>query len=234
MPERGNDGVMKRRLGGSVCAAALVLAACGSSGSKADPAKDLKTAKAATLTSADLPAYSATPYQPSGDVPAAVKKRFAECVHEPTTVFDDTPGAQKAHSPDFRQREHTISATVEIDPKRSDIDKGWSQLSKPGIEPCLEQLFESAVKLSAPDATFANASATRFNVGVGDRSVGYEIKMDVTTQGETAPADVNLLYVARDRAGIDLIADNIGQPLDHASEIALVRKMYDRVGTKAA
>ena len=238
----------------------VLAAACGSSGTKSGsgaknanttvsagasastttttpaptPAADLATAKAAVLTPADLPGYTPKAYSPSNDLPASIKKQFSDCTHEPTTIFDDTPGAQIAHSPDFDKGDATVSGEVEIDPTKADVDKGWGMLSKAGIEPCLQQLFESAVKASAPDATFSGTLTTRFDPGVGDRSVGYSIKLTFTAQGTTGTAYVDLLGVARDRAGIDMTALNIGTPLDRTMENGLLQKMYDRVGDKAA
>jgi hypothetical protein len=44
---------------------------------------------------------------------------------------------------------------------------------------------------------------------------------------------VDFVFVARDRAGIELDAFNVGKPFDRATEITLARKMYDRISTKA-
>jgi hypothetical protein len=219
---------------GCALIAALAFAGCGGSSAKADPKTDLANAKAATLTASDLPGYTATPYQPSGDIPASLKKNFANCIHEPATILDDTPGAQTAHSPDLKKQDATVSAEVEIDPKRSDIDKGWNQLSKSGMEPCLGQLFVAAFKLGASGATVGNPTVTRFSVGVGSRSVGYAIKIPATAQGVSVVAYLDAVFVARDRAGINLFTSNVGQPFDRATEKSLVRTMYDRVGSKAS
>ncbi len=74
---------------------------------------------------------------------------------------------------------------------------------------------------------------TRFSVGFGNRSVGYAVMVPVSAQGNNVVVYDDELFVARDRAGIELSASNVGQPFDRAKEIALARTMYDRIGTKA-
>jgi hypothetical protein len=219
----------------------LALVACSSSTAKSGetkqtgPAADLAVAKAAVLSAADLPGYTETPYKETDDIPQSVKKKFAECMHTDVTIFDDTPGAQKAHSSDFDKDGAQVSGSVEIDPQKSDIDKGWNQLTTPGVDKCLQQLLQAAFTLSAPSGTtVGTASLERFEVAIGDRSVGYTVKIPATTQGTNVVVYADLLYVARDRAGIDLTAINSTQPFDRATEIALAQAMYDRVGTKAS
>jgi hypothetical protein len=210
-------------------------AACGSSTKKVSPTADLALAKSATLTAADLPGYFSKPYQQSSDLPASVKQNFAKCLNVSLTIFDDTPGAQKAHSPDFTKNSASVSSSVEIDSHASDIDKGWTELTAPGTAHCLEQLFQSAVKLSAPNGvTFGNTTVDKFDVGIGSRSIGYTAKFSATSQNRSLAFYVDLVFVPRDRAGIELDAFNVAQPFNRATEIALAQKMYDRIGTKAA
>ncbi|HEY3831117.1 MAG TPA: hypothetical protein VGO03_02380 [Acidimicrobiia bacterium] len=216
-------------------AAALVMAACGGSSAKADPAKDLATAKAATLTATDLPGYTATPdTSSSDDTPAALKTQFANCSHEPKSFFADTPGEQKGHSPDFKKGNTTVSAEVDVEPTRSDVDTEWKEISKSGIETCLGQLFTAVFKSSASGVTVGKATATRFTVGVGSRSVGYAMKITAAEGGQSIDAYIDLLVAARDRAGVELDAVSVGQPFDRATEKKLVQTMYNRVGSKAS
>jgi hypothetical protein len=215
--------------------AVLVFGACGGSTKKVDPAADLAVAKTAALTAADLPSYFAKPFQKSSDIPISVKKNFAKCLNVAVTIFDDTPGAQKVHSPDFTRNSESVSSSVEIDPKASDVDKGWNQLTTPGVARCLQQLFQAAVKLSAPSGvTFGATTVTKFDVAVGSRSIGYTAKFSATSQSKALVFYVDFVFVARDRAGIEVDTSNVGQPFDRAAEIALARKMYDRIGTKAS
>src|SRR5437870_3778472 len=95
---------------------ALVLSSCGSSAKKVDPAADLRVAKSAVLTAADVPSgFHGSPHTNSGDLPAAAKKGFAKCMKVDLTLFDDTPGAQKADSDDFKAGDSEIDSSVEID-----------------------------------------------------------------------------------------------------------------------
>ena len=99
----------------------LSFAACGgSSAKKVDPAADLALAKRVVLTKADLPGYTGKPHTKSDDLSSTQKKDFATCVGLPTTIFDDTPGAQNVDSPDFSKGRASVSDSVEIDPKKRD------------------------------------------------------------------------------------------------------------------
>jgi len=219
---------------------ALTLAACGGSSKKADPAADLATAKAAVLTAADLPGYKGVPHTADSKIPAKLKSDFATCMGVSTTIFDDTPGAQKADSLDFSKGandEQQVSDTVEIDPKKATIDEGWQQISKPEAAPCLGKLFDGVFKESAgatPGVVFAKAVVTPFDVGIGDRSVGFAVNLSATVPhaGEIK-FSADLIYVPRDRAGLEFDFFNTGTPTDHAFETGLVQKVYDRVGDNA-
>ena len=223
-----------RRTSNALCALALGLAACGSSAKKVDPVTDLALANRAILTTADLPGYAATPYQPSGDIPASAKQSFATCLNVKTSIFDDTVGAQKVHSDDFKQATTTVSASVEIDPTRSDVTTGWNTFTKSGFDGCMQHLFDTIFRLTLPSgATVGTTTVGKFDPAIGNRSDGFEAKTTITYQGRALVSYIDLLLVARDRAGIELDTVRIDQPFDRATEIALARTMYDRVGTKA-
>jgi hypothetical protein len=213
----------------------VVLGGCGGSAKKVDPAADLALANAASLTAADMSGYTATPYQKSGDIPDPVKKNFAKCLNVKATIFDDTPGAQKVHSPDFKQGSATVSGTVEIDPKRSDIDNGWNTLSKSGFERCMQQLFNAVFTSAMPSgATVGDTTVTKFDVGVGSRSLGVEAKTSISYRGRSFVSYIDFLMVARDRAGIEVDTVQLNHPFTRATEIALARTVYDRIGTKTS
>ena len=215
--------------------AASALYGCESSSAKVDPGADLAVAKAARIKGADLPGYRERAYHPSADeMPARLKRDFANCLHVGTTLFDETRGAQTAHSSDFAKGDATVSSNVEIDPTRASIDKGWKALTLPGVGKCLEQLFQSAIKQDAPaDLVTTNATIAKFSLGVGSRSVGYSVKFSASGLGSEFVFYTDLLFIARGRAGISIEVSNVGKPFDRSTEIALAHKMYNRIGTKA-
>jgi hypothetical protein len=229
-----------RRLPAVLIVVALIaLAGCGGKSHKADPAADLALAKQAVLTAADLPGYKGTPHAPDDDIPAGVKKDFATCMGTSVSIFDDTPGAQKADSPDFSAGVGdtlSVSDTVEIDPTKGDIDKVWDPISKPAAEPCLGKLFEAATTqgaLDSPGVKLGKLKVDRFDVGVGDRSVGYAVVAPVSGPGSSIVLYIDVVFAARDRAGMDFSFSNVGTPFDRNLEKTLVQKVYDRVGTSA-
>jgi hypothetical protein len=225
-----------RRCSIAVFVLPLAFAACGGSSKKVDPAADLALAKASVLTSADVPGYKGVAHTKSADPPAAVKKDFAACMKVPTTIFDDKPGQQKADSQDFSKGQSQISDSIAIDPKKSQIDDGFKQMSQQGAEPCLAKLFQAVLAQSAsdhPGVTFSPPTVERFDPGVGDRSVGYAVKVSVTGGGASLVSYTDLVFVPRDRAGMNFSFTNVGVPFDRSVETGLAQMVYDRVGDKA-
>jgi len=230
---------MWRRHSAIVLMTALVLGACGgstkaASTKKIDPVADRALAHAAVLTAADLSGYTANLFKKSGDIPESAIKQFAKCTNVGVTIFDDTPGAQAVHSPDFDKDRVSLSSSVQIDPTQSNVDQVWNEIRTAGVEPCLQQLLQAALKAAAPiGVKLGDTKLTKFKVGVGNRSVGYAATMSTSSHGGHLALYVDLLFVARNRARIDLTAFSDGLPFDRATEIALTRTMYDRIGTKA-
>jgi hypothetical protein len=217
---------------------ALALSSCGGSADKVDPAADLRVAKSAVLTSADVPSgFTGTPHTDSDDLPASSKKAFADCMHVDATFFDDTPGAQKADSPDFKKGDDEIDSSVEIDPKKKDIDKGYEQMALSRTPACLGQLFDSAFKSSAgsqPGVTFGTVKVTRASVpGIGDRGFSFSGTIPVTAATQSLTFYFDVFLVQRDRAGITVSSFQTNAPLDRDTELRLVRTIVDRVGDSA-
>jgi hypothetical protein len=222
-----------------VASVGLALSACGSSAKKVDPAADLRVAKSAVLTAADIPTgFTATPHTDSDDLPAAAKKSFAECMHVDETLFDDTPGAQKADSPDFKRGDAAeIDSSVEIDPKKKDIDTGYEQMAESQTPDCLGQLFDSAFKSSAasqPGVTFGKVAVTRDSVnGIGDRGFVFSLTIPVTAQRQSLTFYFDIFLVQRDRAGVTVSVFQTNARFARDAELRLVRTVVDRVGDGA-
>jgi hypothetical protein len=233
----------------TVLVLALATAACSSS-SGADKtgatatgtntSADLALAKSAVLRPSDLSDYRANLHSPAADIPAAEKRKFAQCMGTSTTIFDTVPGAQSAFSPDFSKgntNDQQVTSSVEIDPTTADVDHGWSSFSTGNAEPCLEKLFQVLFgpgHAALQQAKFGPVRASQFNVGVGDRSVGYALSRSVSNSRQTVQLDVDFVYVARDRAGMEFNFFNLGPPPDRDREKMLVKKVYDRIGNKAS
>ncbi len=217
---------------------ALALSSCGGSGKKVDPAADLRVAKGAVLTSADVPAgFKGTPHTNSNDLPASAKKSFADCMHVDLTLFDDTPGAQNADSDDFKKGDDEIDSSVEIDPTKKDVDTGYEQMAQSQAPACIGQLFDGAFKSAAgsqPGVTFGKVKVTRTSLtGIGDRGFIFSATIPVTAASQSLTFYFDILLVQRDRAGVTVSAFQTNTPLDHDTELRLVRTVVDRIGDNA-
>jgi hypothetical protein len=214
----------------------LALVACGGSAKKVDPAADLATAKSALLTEADVSGYTGEPHTPSDDIPDAEKKSFADCMGVSVSIYDDVPGAQKADSPDFSKGDATISNSVAIDPKQSDVEDRWKQVTSSKTAPCFQVLFEHLFKAGIadiPNVTAGPTDITKFDPGIGDRSVGYSVTFSATSEGNEVSFFADVVFFPRDRAEVDLDFFNQGTPLSRSFEIALAQTVYDRIGSLA-
>jgi hypothetical protein len=211
--------------------AGLLASGCGSSAKKADPADDLALIRHASLTAADLPGYSGSKHDATDDVPACIRKSFAECMKVPATVFDDTPNSQRVDSDNFSKGEAAVSSELRIYSAQSDVDDRWQQVAKPATGPCLARLFENGAKLGADaGVTFGASSGTQFEVGVGARSVGYSVKLTLTADKETTVFYADVVFAQRGRAVVSIESVDVGAPSDRALQIGLVQKVYDRLG----
>jgi hypothetical protein len=223
----------------SACAVVLGLAfaasGCGGGGSKhADPAADLALAKSAVLTPQDLPGFAAAPRPKGKDVPAQAKRDFARCLKTDVTFVDHAPTAQEADSLNFTRLQAQVFSRVSIEPSAADIDAHWKVDTEAGIERCLEALYRTALKPKTPNSiTVGLARVARFDVGIGDRSVGFTVSVPVTVNKIDPDVYVDLLLIARGRAGVEIEAEDVGTPFDRRTELDLARRVYDRIGTKA-
>jgi hypothetical protein len=241
-----------RPLSIAVLVLALAATGCGSGSSKGadktggsstggNASADLALAKSAVLRPSDMSGYRSTPHTPAADIPPPLKRKFAQCMGASTTVFDKVPGAQSADSPDFvkgETHELQVTSNVEIDPTAADVDQAWAGFSGEKAQPCLKQLFEELISSTggqkSQQVQYGPVHVSQFNVGVGDRSVGYALDRSATNAGQTAQFDIDVVYVVRDRAGMEFHFFNLGPNPDREAEKKLVQKVYDRIGDQAA
>jgi hypothetical protein len=221
----------------------LIGAACGGGGTKVNSAADLALAQGAVLTQSDVPAgFTGTPHTDSGDPPEQTKRDFANCLHTDFTFFDETKGAQKANGPDFKNSDTDaeIDNSIEIDPSKSTVDKGYKLFQNSSMEECLGKLFDTVIKqaqqgdTSGSTATFGASTVGRFAVdGIGDRGLGFRIVTPVTTGEGSTNAYIDFLLAQRGRAIIQLSSQTFDTEPDRNQELQLMKLMSDRLGQKA-
>jgi hypothetical protein len=226
------------RTGSIVLLASLfAVSACGSSAKKVDPAADLALAKRAVPTQADVPGYTSAPHTPADDLPATLRKSFDGCLKVSASLFDDTPGAQKASSDDYSKGQAQISANAKVYPKKSDLDADFTALANAGTGACLQKLFEAAAQsgqANGQNLTIGKESVNQFDPGIGGHSVGYALQLTLTLGKQSAVFFADVIFLQRDRAGLDFEFVDIGTAPDRALATSLVQKSYDRIGKDAA
>src|SRR5690349_3571545 len=121
-----------RTIGTSVLSGVLVVVLCGCGGAshKADAAADLAAAQDALIKQGDLPDYVPQPKKPNDDdraIDKVLDQTMSSCLHVDRTFLNqDVPGEQKAKSPDYKSGYETISASIEVDPKKRTVDDAWA------------------------------------------------------------------------------------------------------------
>jgi hypothetical protein len=216
-----------------VLIASALVSGCSSGKStlKTDPAADLAFIGRARLTTADLPDFSPRAHTHTDDVPATIRKSFAECMKVPSTVLDDTAGSQRADSDYFTKDEASVSSEIRIYSAPSDADDRWRQIAKPVTGSCLAQLLEDGAKLGAEAGlTFGVSAGTPFAVGVGPRSIGYAVKLTLTAGKQSSTFYYDVAFAQRDRVVFEVESVDVDAPPDRAGQIAFVQKVYDRLG----
>jgi hypothetical protein len=248
---------------GSLVPGALVLsllaAACGGGGSNKvsssgtgttsttaatrDVAADQSLASRAVLTASDAPrGYRAQPHSSSGDIPEQVKRDFANCMDSEVTMFDDPPGTLKSDGPDLvnADEDAEIDNSVQILPSRADVNKQYEQLTSAGVENCLSRLFDAAIRQElqkssdAAGVAFGKAAVDSFAISsVPDGGRGFQVTIPVTANGRSTNFYIDALLVKRGRAELTLTSQTVGTTPDRDVELALIKRMSERLGAQA-
>jgi hypothetical protein len=182
------------------------------------------------LTLDDLPpGFRVTSHAPVA-LSDADKRAFAQCLNSATSVFDGPSGSTKVSSQDFADDTNEIANDVVLAPKKSAIDPGFAQLTKPASLGCLKQLYVSRLGGEGVQADPATVSVARFTIpGVADRTVGVELSASVPSEKGRATDYLDVLVAQRKRAVVTLIAEGSGHPYDRANEIELLGDVFERL-----
>ena len=201
---------------------------------------DLRVAQQAALSASDLRDFKADTHTAQSELRPALRRQFAKCTGTRTTIFDAAPGSHTVESPDFikgRENEQQVTSSVEIYPKAADVDGAWKSITGAKTQACLKQLFQAlygTADAAKEGIKYGPVQISEFELGVGDRSIGYSMTRDATRQAARIVITVDVIYVVRDRAGMRFQFFNYGPTPDRAAEKKLVKKVYDRVGDKAS
>jgi hypothetical protein len=191
--------------------------------SASDPA-DEAIVDAGVLTIDDLPSgwtESASDSDSDSDSELSMARYGKECARLQKTA-DTLRSARTAHgeSPDFEQGSNTeISNTITTYPAAAQTKAALAFFQQSAIPRCLQKGAQAELdaRAKATDATFRVAFRRLSVPEVGDKSIGYSMKITVKSRGRTAHlvADYQLVLVGR--AGLTFIFQGEGTSpmLDH-------------------
>src|SRR2546421_640834 len=83
--------------------------------------------------------------------------------------------------------------------RAADVDQRWNDFTGEKAQPCLKELFRvlfAPGRLGLENIKFGPVHVSQFNVGVGDRSVGYALVRSAANARQTLELDVDFVYVA--------------------------------------
>lgn len=198
---------------------------------KTDRTSDLVVAKSAVLRQADLPDFTATPSENSGDFTDEEVRLLAKCLKVDVDVLQDTQGAQVADSPDFERGDLTISSGIEIHPTARTIETVFDVFENPRFGDCLSVLFAFtlAKEPTQPGVEIGVPRLERHGSKLGDRASRFMGTVDITAHGVVAVTlHMEMVFVQRGRALV-MFASNDQAPLDTARSSRLITKMLNRL-----
>jgi hypothetical protein len=185
-------------------------------------------AKAANLTAADLPGFTASrPDSSSGDPRADA--RFAKCagmVPSKNALADET-------SSDFvRQTDSSytaISSDVQVMPNRSLVGKDMRAAQKPRARKCLSAALRRQLESQGTDVTSLSVSLMRPGVPGG---FGYRIKVVARAQGVKVPVYIDMLAFGDGPVEAGVILTSSLRPAARSEENRLLDIVRTRVSAQ--
>jgi hypothetical protein len=238
-----------------VCAAGCgvaVLAACGSSSSKAPstrtaggststaigPATSAAASPAAlsqlqkiVLQPADLPkAWKGTPYQedPSD---AALDAALVTCVGARNTASDK---AAEAHSQDFALGDASISSSASSYRSQSDVDADIAKLASPKLSACYEQVLKGEFAKTLPAGATIESATIKITPGsaggptnvvaTGTGTIGVKVN------GQQVAIYTTVAFITGPLIEAEVDTENVGTPVPPS----LVQSLVATVANRAA
>ena len=129
-------------------------------------------------------------------------------------------------SPDFSRPEGSfVSSSVGIFKTRKMAQTGYARVAKPQLPKCFAELFTKGLAPAKVQVLQVGPLAFR---QLGDRSNAYRLRADVTVQGTTVPATIDIVLFNRGRADVAMIFAGLFRPLPASFEQSLAAKVAAR------
>ena len=214
-------------------------------------AADKELARAAVLRPADVPAgFTAEKDEPgddsgSGDdLPPGVLQTFSDCAHlspQDAKTFlngEPTPDMPTVDSPTFERSggiavQQTIDSSVVVARRPEKVARVIHIVGAPEAEQCWRSVFEAAFASdagSAPDPGFSDLTIDTAPVpDLGDEAAVLHGHLTIESSGISLPVWLDMYFARQGRAGASLFAAGISSRVDEIVELALLRKMLDRL-----
>jgi hypothetical protein len=214
-----------KRLGVSLAALALGVAACG--GGSDEGSQEAKTviqeaaqerAGAIVLTLADFPSGWRAEADSDEEEP--------ECVG---FDFSDLTVNGRGESPNFLRGEATLASSIAaVFATEEQAKAAFGRLANQKLADCFTDFIreQSDENVRVLDATSGELSFP----SMGDRSAAYQIALELETEGFTPSAFVDLIFIQDERAVAVLFFLDVLTPFPDEEKETLARKVADRMG----
>lgn len=211
----------------AVVVAVVVLSACG--GDPPDAAADQAAAEKANLNQGDFPSgWTSKPHEvlPGED---DLAKEVADClgISPPTSR-----ATAEARSPDFSSGLATqASSVITFVGSEDEAEEDAQVFASEKFAPCAEPGFAKQIQQVAPDGATVNdvkvAKATFPDTG--DRTVAYRVTALIQVGEMPVPINIDLVRIFKDRAEVQLIFVNPGEPFPPDLARSLAGKVVGRL-----
>jgi hypothetical protein len=223
------------RVGTAIVAIACVVlvAACGSSGSKgakANPTKDRAAAQKLIVAQADLPSGWSGSADTEDAQDKSTNQKMSQCVGSST----DTDHSADVNGDDFDKGDAEISSEA-VFAKTDDLfQQDVDALRGSKYETCIQQILapelKQSLEQSSPGVQVGAMTITRFDAPKhGDVTEGFRLSVPITPNGApTVNVYDDIIAYGANRAELTLGFVNLNTPFDSTLE----RSLADKVGAR--
>jgi hypothetical protein len=205
---------------------------------------DRKIAQGALLKLSDLPeGFTASPRKstsPDSPEEKAVATDFANCVGVDPSIIDDETDDTKAEakSDKFKRApslDFEMSASVSA--STAEQQKIFNAFKSSKAGKCFEKFFNDALTLSLehpapgetapPGLTLGEASVETIDLGLHGKTVVYRATIPFTVQGQSAEVVSDFVLALKDRIGMTMTFQNVGEPFPKDLEVQIANEAID-------
>ena len=236
------SGIRVGTKGAAVAVALLLLAGCGSSGSKgaapttaANPARDKAAAQKLVLALADMPTGWIAAKHSTDPSDAAENKKLAACVG----ATDPSVATANVDGPDLDHDTTEIQSSVTVMDTRAHFLTDAKALQSSKFVSCAETIFKADLPKSlaknSPGVVVSNIKVAPATFAkVGEVTAAFRVSLTLTGSGRTLPLYLDEVEFGSNRSEVSITFLGQSAPVASALEQATMSKAAAKLAKSAA